>query len=204
MLYTFTIIIIVVTVLVSMAAFSNDEVYNRLILWPKIMDKPVQYYRLLTSGFIHADWGHLFFNMLTLFFFGRIVEEAFSEISSPLLFIVLYLTGIVVASLPSFIKNRNNSFYRSLGASGGVAAVLFASVYFSPWDKIYLYFIPIGIPSIIFSVLYLAYSAYMERKGGDNINHNAHFWGAIFGFSFAFAFDPTHGHIFLNQLMNRP
>jgi membrane associated rhomboid family serine protease len=199
----YTIIIIVITVLVSMAAFSNEEVYSRLILWPKIMHKPSEYYRLLSSGFIHADWGHLFFNMLTLYFFGRIVEVSFAELGMPLLFLILYLAGIVVASMPSFLKNKNNDYYRSLGASGGVSSVLFASVYFSPWDKIYFYFIPIGIPAIIFSVLYLVYSAYMERKGGDNINHNAHFWGAIFGFMFAFVFDPTHGHIFFDQLMRR-
>lgn len=197
---TYTLIIIVITVLVSMAAFNNADVANKLILWPKIMDKPGEYYRLLSSGFIHADWGHLFFNMFTLFFFGRIVEESFSELGSSFLFVVLYLAGIIVASMPSYLSNRNNSFYRSLGASGGVAAVLFASVYFNPWGKIFIYFI--SLPSIVFAVLYLVYSAYMDRRGGSNINHNAHFWGALFGFTFAFVFDPTHGHIFFDQLLH--
>ena len=197
---TYTLIIIVLTALVSIAAFNNEELYTKLILWPRIMTNPAEYYRLLSSGFIHADWGHLFFNMFTLFFFGQVVENAFKEMDRPLLFILLYLTGIIVASLPSFLKNINNSYYRSLGASGGVSAVLFASVYFDPWEKIYFYFIPIGIPSILFSVLYLAYSVYMSRRGTDNVNHNAHFWGAIYGIMFVFVFDPTHGQTFLEQI----
>ncbi len=196
-----TIAIIVVTALASFAAFNNQEIFNKLILWPRVMDKPAEYYRLLSSGFIHADIGHLFFNMFTLYFFGEFVESAFSYLNTPILFLILYLTGIVIASLPSFLKNRHNSYYRSLGASGGVAAILFASIYFNPWAKISFMFLPIGIPSIIFGVLYVGYSAYMDRKGGTNINHNAHLWGGIYGFTFAFAFDPTHGRIFIDQLL---
>jgi len=195
-----TLIIIIVTVLISIAAFNNDDLYNRLILWPRRMDNPAEYYRLLTSGFIHADWPHLFFNMLTLYFFGREVEGAFAVIGQPLLFIVLYLAGIVVSSLPSFMKNRNNSYYRSLGASGGVAAVLFAFVYFAPWQQIYVWFIP--IPGILAGVGYLIYSATMSRKGKGNINHDAHFWGAIFGFFFTLLVSPDHGLLFLNQLLH--
>lgn len=196
---TFTLIIIIVTAIVSILAFNNAELFNKLILWPRRMDRPGEYYRLLTSGFIHADYNHLIFNMLSLFFFGSSIENAFS---SPLVYLFLYLSAIIIASLPSFIKNRNNSYYRSLGASGGVAAILFATVYFAPWAKIYLFFIPIGIPSIVFAILYLIYSAYMSRRGGSSVNHDAHFWGSVYGFLFALLIDPTHGNSFLYQILN--
>ncbi len=193
-----TIILVVITVLTSLAGFNDERLINRLILWPSRMKSAGESHRLLSSGFIHADGAHLFFNMFTLFFIGSGVEAAYEYRLSWLLYLVLYLAGIVVASLPSFLKNRENPYYRSLGASGGVAAVLFASVYFSPWASIYIYFIK--LPSILFAVLYLAYSVYMSRRGGDNVNHNAHFWGAIFGFLFTLAVDPDHGQQFFSEI----
>jgi membrane associated rhomboid family serine protease len=139
--------------------------------------------------------------MFTLYFMGSYVEGYFSIIlGKPLLYVALYLAGIAVASLPSYLKNRNNPHYRSLGASGGVAAVLFASVYFSPFGMIYVFFIK--MPNILFAILYLAYTIYMSRKGTDNINHDAHLWGAIFGFVFTLAVSPDHGQLFLQQLQN--
>lgn len=198
----YTILIIIVTAVISIAGFSSSNLIDKLILWPRRMDNPAQYYRLISSGFIHADWGHLFFNMFSLYFFGNIVEQQFAMEDMGSLYIVFYLSAILVASLPSFIKNRNNYYYRSLGASGGVAAVLFATVYFAPLSKIYLMFVPIGIPSIIFAVLYLVYSAYMSKRGGGNVNHNAHFWGSVYGFLIAFLLDPTHSQ-FLQQITQR-
>jgi len=197
---TYTLIIAVITVLVSIAAFSNEELFNKLILWPRRMDNAAEYYRLLTSGFIHADWLHLIFNMYTFYVFGIQVERIFHSMDKHNLFLVLYLAGIVVASLPSFIKNRNNSYYRSLGASGGVAAILFSFVYFAPWAKIWIWFIP--IPGIIAGVLYLLYSAYSSRRGNSSINHDAHFWGAVFGFVFTLLIDGSHGQNFIVQLMH--
>jgi membrane associated rhomboid family serine protease len=204
---SFTLIIIVGTVLVSIAAFNNEELFNKLILWPRKMNEPTESYRLLTSGFIHADWSHLFFNMLTLYFFGYQggfgVEAIFKGLGIGWAYALLYLSAIIVASIPSFLKNRNNNYYRSLGASGGVAAILFSSVYFDPWSKISLLFIPIGIPAILFAGLYLVYCVYMDRRGGTNINHGAHFWGSVYGFVFTLLLDPTHGQIFLQQIMPR-
>lgn len=198
---TFTLIIIIVTAIISYSAFNNDNLYSKLILWPNRMHTPNEYYRLLTSGFIHADWAHLIFNMLTLFFFGQSVEYQFANNGiSSVLFIVLYLAGIVAASLPSFVKHKNDMYYRSLGASGGVAAVLFSFIYFSPWQTIYIFFIP--IPGILAGVGYLIYAAYMSRKGRDAINHDAHFYGAIFGFVFTLLFAPDHGQMFLYQLLH--
>lgn len=195
----FTITLVIITVLLSIAAFNDHRLADKLILWPARMRRPNEYYRLLSSGFIHADWMHLAFNMLALFSFGRYVEALFMYRGiTPWLYVFMYLSGIVVASLPSFYKNRENAYYRSLGASGGVASVLFSSVYFAPWEWMSIMFIP--MPNIVFAVLYLVYSAYMSKRGGSTINHDAHFWGAVWGFVFTLAVDPSHGGIFLDQI----
>ena len=195
----YTIILVAITALTSIAAFSNDTLYNKLILWPKAMTNPVEYYRLLTSGFIHADWNHLIFNMFTFFIFGSAIE---SDMGLHQQFVLLYVSAIVVASIPTFLKNRHNSYYRSLGASGGVAAVVFFNIYFFPWRGMQIMFIPINIPSIVMGVLFLAYEAYMDRRGRSNINHNAHLWGSIYGLVFAFCIDNSHGADFMYQVMH--
>ncbi len=196
---SYTLIIIAITVMISLAAFNNDTIYNKLILWPRAMDNnPAEYYRLLSSGFVHADMNHLIFNMFTLWFCGSSIESM--GISGQ--FVTLYLTGIVVASLPSFLKNRHNSYYRSLGASGGVSAALFLIIYAEPWGGLRIMFIPINIPCIVFGGLYLAYEAYMAKRGSGNINHDAHLWGAVYGLLFAFIIDPSHGVGFIDTLMH--
>jgi membrane associated rhomboid family serine protease len=116
------------------------------------------------------------------------------------MFLVMYLLAIIVASLPSFYKNRNNSYYRALGASGGVSAVLFSFIYFQPWAVINIWFIP--CPAILAGIGYLVYSAYMSGKGRDNVGHDAHLWGAVWGLVFTFFYDPTHGQNFIIQLMH--
>lgn len=200
---SYTLIFVVVTVLTSLAAFNNGNLLNKFILYPYAMNNnPKEYYRLLSHGLIHADYGHLFFNMFALYSFGKYVEVMFASMAKPFLFPVLYIMGIAAASLPDMVKHKNHSYYRSLGASGGVSAILFSSVYFFPWSGIRIMFIPIDIPAIVFAALYLAYCAYMSKKGNDNIGHDAHFWGAVFGFVFTFLFDPTHGRSFIEQISN--
>lgn len=197
-----TIIIIAVTVIITLSAFNNSTLLNKLILWPAGMDQPSEYYRLLTSGFIHADYMHLAFNMITLYFFGDTIIYIYGMVGmSQMTFLILYLTGIVASSIPPYLKNRNNPSYRALGASGGVSAVLFSFVYFAPWQKIYLFAI-LGIPSILAAAAYLGYSAYMSKKNLDNVGHDAHFYGAVYGFLFTLVFEPSHGELFLRQLMN--
>lgn len=199
----FTLAIVIVTAVISYAAFSDRRLMDRLILWPQRMHSVGEYYRLLTSGFIHLDLTHILFNMFTLYFMGAAVEQYFQLIGlSPWVYVLLYLSAIVVASLPSFIKNRNNAYYRSLGASGGVAAVIFSFIYFQPWQKIYIFFFPIY--SIVFAALYLIFSAYMSKKGRDNVNHDAHFWGAVYGLLFTAAVEPSHGRLFLQQIQQLP
>ena len=200
---SYTILILIITVAISIAGFSNEQIINKLILWPRKMDNPAEYYRLLTSGFIHNDWNHLIFNMITFYFIAPSVEFLMAIIGKPSeMFVLLYLSAIVISSLPSFVKNRNNSYYRSLGASGGVAAILFFTIYYSPWSLIRILFIPIGIPSIIFGGLYLAYEAYMSKRGAGNVNHDAHFIGSIYGLLFALVVDPSHGMSFINAIMS--
>lgn len=200
----FTIALVVITVLISAGGFNDNRIYDSLILWPKRMHNGREPYRLLTHGFIHADWVHLLFNMYTLYMIGVYDELEIGRLNTPWLYVLLYLTGIIAAALPSFLNNRNDAWYRSLGASGGVAAVLFSTVYFSPWSELSFFGLRnLGIPSIVFALLYLAYSAYMSKRGKGNVNHNAHFWGAVYGFIFTAIIDPDHGRKFL-QLITHP
>jgi membrane associated rhomboid family serine protease len=200
---TYTIIIIAVTALISLAGFNNETIINKLILWPRLMHKPEEYYRFLTSGFIHADMMHLFFNMFTLYAFGQSVEAILlMYVGHSEVFLLLYLTGIIIASIPSFLKNRNNSYYRSLGASGGVATVLFFTIYYAPWSSLRIFPIPVNIPCIVFGALYLAYEVYMSKRGLGNVNHDAHIWGSVYGLIFALFIDPTHGRAFIETIMH--
>ena len=171
-----TIIVVALTAVVSYLAWQKPALMSRLILWPPAVARSNQYDRLVTYGFIHADGMHLFFNMFTLYFFGRVVEQLFGAIG----FVVFYLAALVVSILPSYLGHRSDANYRSLGASGAVSACLFAFIVVAPWEKIYLYG-AIGIPAIIYAVLYVAYSIWMDRRGRDNVNHSAHLWGAAFG-----------------------
>lgn len=188
---TLTIIIIAITAIVSFIAFSNEKVMNDLIFYPPAVTNHKQWWRFITCGFIHADVQHLAFNMISLYFFGRVLEyyfvnEIFLE-KGKLIYAVLYFTALAVCILPSYFKNKNNYHYRSLGASGAVSAIVFASIMLAPLSPINMMFIPIDIPGIVFGVVYLIASAYMEKKGGGNINHSAHIWGAIYGIVFVVA-----------------
>lgn len=196
-----TLIIIIITVVVSFAAFSNHSLLEKLIFYPAYMKSPSEYYRFITSGLIHGDWIHLLLNMYVLYIFGRQVEYVYTSfIGNPLLFAVLYIFALIASSIPSFAKHKNNYYYRSLGASGAVAAVMFSFVYYAPWSTLYFWFIP--MPSIVFAIAYLVYSAYSAKRANDNVGHDAHFYGAIFGFVFTVLFDPTHGQLFLQQILN--
>jgi membrane associated rhomboid family serine protease len=195
-----TLIIIIITALISFSAFNNSRIYNDLIMYPPAINRG-QYYRLLTSGFIHADFMHLIFNMLTLWFFGKVLEERYFMYFGKFTFLIFYLAAITLSDLPSYIKHKNNSSYASLGASGGVSAILFAYIILAPWSTIYLFFLP--VPAIVFGVVYLVYSQYMARKGGDNINHDAHFWGAVIGVAGVLLLDKEAIPRFI-QLIQRP
>jgi membrane associated rhomboid family serine protease len=188
---TITVGIIILTCLVSFTAFSNDKIMNDLIMWPVEMKARNQWYRFITSGFLHADWMHLIFNMFTLYIFGQqIVEPGCEQLSGKWMYLVLYFGGMVVADIPSYIKHRNDYRYRSLGASGAVSAVVFAGILFYPTMKMGFFFVPPIIPAYIFGPLYLLYCIYAAKQSRDNVNHDAHLWGALFGLAFPLALHP--------------
>jgi len=195
-----TYLIIGATVLVSWLAFNNPRLLDRLILWPPAIDRNKHYDRLLTHGFIHADWQHLLFNMITLFFFGRYIEPFFADYLGPLGFMMFYLSAIVIAILPTYMRHRHDSGYRSLGASGGVSAVLFAYILINPWNLIFIFFLP--VPAIVYGVVFVGYSFWADRQGGGNTNHNAHLSGAIYGVLFMLLMEPRVGGVFLQRLMS--
>lgn len=176
--------LIAINVIFSIIGFSNANFTNKFIGWPYYEKRNKEYYRLITSGFLHADWMHLIFNMFTLFSFGQLVEHTYKAagIGGSIGYLSLYFLGLVASSIPSYLKHNNNEQYRSLGASGAVSAVLFASIVFNPWGTIVIYVLPVS--AVIFAVLYLVYCVYMSKKNVGNINHDAHLWGSIFGLVF--------------------
>lgn len=202
---TVTYIIIGFTVLVSVMAFSNEEIKAKMMHWPHQEARYGEYHRWLTSGFLHGDWMHLIFNMLTLLFFGKYVEALFQLLFPDFgvtLYLVFYLAAIVAASSATYYKYKDSPSFASIGASGAVAAVLFASILLNPTIGIRMFFIPIPIPGIVFGALYLWYSSYAARRGGDNIDHMAHFFGALFGFFFPLILKPSLFQNFVQQLQD--
>lgn len=181
-----TVLIIAINVVVSLIGFSNRTFVSKAIMWPYGVKRNGEYFRFISSGFLHADYMHLFFNMFTLYFFGRNLEMIFTQfqLGGMVSYIVLYIAGLVISDIPSYIKNKDNPSYHSLGASGAVSAVVFAVILFDPWGAIYLYG-AIKISSAVYAVLYIVYCVYMGKHGTDNINHDAHLWGSIFGFVYA-------------------
>jgi membrane associated rhomboid family serine protease len=194
-----TLIIVAITCIVSFIAFKNSRLLNDLILWPPAIARQREYHRLVTYGLVHADFGHLLFNMLTLYFFGAAMEQFYASHMGPFGFALFYIGGLVVSILPTYLKNRDNPNYRSLGASGAVSAVLFAFILLAPWATINVFF-ALPIPAIIYAVLYTGYSIYMDRRGQGNINHSAHLWGAAYGVVFTLLMDHRVLPYFLNAL----
>lgn len=159
---------------------------------------------MVTSGFQHADFLHLFINMFVLLSFGRAVEDYYAlafGTYSQWIFLLLYISAIFAANVSTLYKYQNNSAYNALGASGAVSAVVFTSILFNPFNKIYLYGI-IGLPGILLGAIYLGYSYYMSKKQNDNINHEAHFYGAVYGVLFTLALKPKVINIFIYELVN--
>ncbi|MEN0006102.1 MAG: rhomboid family intramembrane serine protease [Bacteroidota bacterium] len=179
-----TIVLIIMTSIISYQAFSNADMRQKLILHPASIKEFGQWHRFLTHGFIHADWGHLILNMYVLYIFGEDLEFYFNQVLGPmfgrLAYLFMYLTAIVLSSIPSYLRHQDNYGYSALGASGATSAVVFGFVLFNPW----LWFLFPPLPAIIFAVGYLWYSSYMDKRGGDNIGHNAHFWGSVYGLLF--------------------
>lgn len=189
-------IIFIFTVITSLYAFNDKQLYGKFMLHPYSVAKGKNLYTFITSGLIHADWMHLFFNMFTFFFFAPQLELRIGHWQ----FGLLYFVSLILSDIPSVIKHKDHFWYNSLGASGAISAVLFSYILFEPLSMIGVMFIP--MPAILFGVLYLAYCMYMSKNSRDHINHDAHFFGAITGLIFTVIFVPGIIPYFIEKLTN--
>ena len=200
-----TLIIVIITVLVSLQGFSNVSVFDRLRHCPYIEHRHKEYYRWITSGFLHVDYIHLAINMFVFYQFGGAVEDIyqglFGAFGGSLLFLLMYLTSIVCGDLVTFVKHKDNPYYTAVGASGGVSGVVFAFILFNPWAELALYGI-IPFRAIVGGLLYLAYEQWASRNSKDNIGHDAHFFGAIAGVLVTLVLEPRIFTYFIEQLTN--
>jgi membrane associated rhomboid family serine protease len=187
-----TLVLIVITCLISIGGFSQRKIIDDFIFFPPAI-KRNQWYRFITHGFIHADPAHLIFNMIALYSFGVGLEKVFSFPCvfggyGKLFFLLLYFTGLIMASLPDYFKYKDSYHFSSLGASGAVSSIIFSMIVFFPQSPVGLLFLPIRVPGYIFAIIYLALTVYLDKKGGGKINHSAHFWGAAYGIVFTLVF----------------
>lgn len=192
-----TLLIILITVLISVAAFRRSELMYRYNFNAYQIIHRKQWYRIFSHIFLHANWEHLIFNMISLYFFAPVIESQLGIIT----FLLIYGGAAIASSIPDLIKHKDNFSYNALGASGAVSAIIFTAILLNPTSKIMLMFIPIPIPAVLFGVLYLVFSAYMAKRNIDNIGHTAHFWGAVFGFVFPIVLEPSLLMDFLDTLL---
>ncbi len=193
-----TLAIILVTAGVSIAAFKNVRLLEKLILWPPPIQKKGEWWRLLSYGLVHADGQHLLLNMITLFFFGSAIAQIFTARLGVLGFPLFYASALLVSILPSYLHNRDNPRYRSLGASGAVSAVMFAYILLAPWSLILVFFIP--VPAILYAIAYTVYTVMAQRQGDSAVNHNAHLTGGAYGVLMTMILLPRAFPLFLEQL----
>lgn len=181
------------TCIVSFTAFNNQKIMDDLIFYPPAISVQKQYYRFFTCGFIHANIPHLLFNMYSLWIFGEYVEIRFMTIfgsAGKWLYLLMYLSALLFCLLPTYKKNKDNYYYKSLGASGAVSAVIFAFIFLDPLQRMGLILLPrdLMIPGFIFGAIFLVLSSFLDRRQGGNINHSAHIWGALYGVVFLVIF----------------
>ena len=183
-----TLVIIIVTCIVSIPMLNNDVAKEKVLFWPYQIKHKNEYSRFFSGALVHADLMHLAFNMLTLYSFGTAIESflypVFFQANTTMLYIVLYILAILFSCIPDYFKYKDQYSYRALGASGAVSAVIFSAILLEPTMPLRFFFIPIDIPGWLFGLLFLGLSAYMAKRGNDNIGHSAHFWGGVFGLVF--------------------
>ncbi len=197
------IIIIAITVVISILAFNNRQLFDKLKFNAYQIKHNRESWRFLTYALVHAGWLHLLINMWVLYSFGQIVEKTFKMafgLKGMVYYLLLYLGGVLFSVLIDFRKQKDNIYYNAVGASGAVSAVVFSSILIFPVGGIYLFPLPFALPSWLFGILYLVYSAYMQQNGRDNIGHSAHLWGAIFGMAFTLIILPGVLNSFVSQL----
>ncbi|MCB9310217.1 MAG: rhomboid family intramembrane serine protease [Lewinellaceae bacterium] len=199
-----TLIIIVLTSLVSLVAFSQHDIFNNLKHYPFAEQRDKSYYRWLTGGLLHGDEMHLFINMYVLYLFGRYVES-YITMKNPVygswIYIILYFLIMVMANIPTYYKYRNSPHFSSVGASGAVTGLVFIFILLNPWELLYVFF-AIPIPAILFGILYLWYSSWAADKNRDNIDHYGHFFGAVAGLLSFIILSPEAIRIFIHKFVN--
>ena len=202
---TITLALCIVTFLISFQGFSNYSIVDRLRHYPVAEYKNKEYYRFLSSGFVHGSWLHLIINLFVLYQFGPIVENIYIQIFGnfwgPTVFLLVYLTTIIAADIPTYFKHRFNASYSAIGASGAVSGVVFIYILFFPWDQLSLYGI-IPFRAIVGGVAYLVYSSWASRNRNDRIDHSAHFYGALYGIIVTIILEPAVFNNFIHQLIN--
>lgn len=200
-------LLIILTCLVSYYGFSNRNFFEKLKHYPYQEQQDKSFSRLLSAGFLHGSWLHLLVNMFVLYMFGDYVERLLVQLYGPAfgraIYILLYIAVIILANIPTYLKQRNNPGFASIGASGAVSGIIFIFILLNPWEKIYLYGV-IGIYSIVAGILYLIYSSWASRNKRDNIDHDAHFYGAVFGLIIMIALEPRLLKVFIQEISHVP
>jgi membrane associated rhomboid family serine protease len=186
-------LILIVTIIVSVIGLSSPKIIERSLLRPYQVARGSGYAGLITSGFVHANVGHLVFNLITFYSFGFPLERVIGSFK----FVALYFSALLVSGLGTCFKHRNDPGYASLGASGAILGVLFASIVYFPRQSLYILPLPIPIPAPLFAVGYLAFSWYSSRSNRGQINHDAHIFGALTGLAFVLV---TDSRTFMNVL----
>ena len=201
-----TIFIILITVVVSYMGFQRSDVFYKLMFNSYQIWHRRQWYRMISHGLLHVDWPHLLINMFVLFSFGSFVELRFDMYETAgmvrdgkLIYLLFYISAIAVSSVLSLYKNRDKYHYNSVGASGAVSAIVFSSIITEPFQYVYFFGL-LPIPGWLFGVSYLVYSWYMSKKGGDYINHDAHFVGAVYGILFTLLIQPQLIMVFFQRM----
>ena len=197
-----TLILIIITVGISFYAWSQPSVLSGFLMNPYMVLRRGQYYRMITSGFVHGSHVHLLFNMFSFYFFGSAVEVLFGYIFGNLgglYFILLYILAIVFSDVPTLFRHQHNPGYNSLGASGGVAAVIFAFILFLPLENICFYGV-LCFPGFILGIVYVVYSYVQGKRSADRINHDAHLYGALFGVVYCVVLYPAALGLFIDQI----
>lgn len=190
-------LIFLFTIITSIYAFNDHTLYGKFMLHPYSIARKYKWYTFITSGLIHADWMHLIFNMMTFFFFAFQLELMIGSWQ----FAAVYLLGLILSDIPTVMRHKNDMWYNSLGASGAISAVLFSFILFRPFSAMVIFPLPIPIWAIVFGPLYLVYCVYASRQARDNINHDAHFFGALTGLIVTVLIVPGIIPNFLAQLM---
>lgn len=203
-----TVILIIINLIVTITGFNNPAFFEKFCAWPYKEKHNKEYYRMLSGAFLHGSWLHFLVNMFVFWQFGTIVEAYydlhFGTITGAVLYTFMYLLTIILANLPGHFTRSNDYNFRAVGASGGVSGILFIYILIAPWAMLYLYGI-IPIPGILAGLGYLYYSSYAAKNSNDNIDHSAHFWGAIAGMIITILiYPPIFSHFFNSLLHNFP